>query len=50
MVRSYGETHREGHGTVEAEIGVNAVCHKPRTAKDCQQLPEARKKQGKVFP
>jgi hypothetical protein len=33
----------------EAEIAVRGVC-KLRIAKDCWQLPEARKRQRRVFP
>jgi len=31
------------------EVEIDLCCHKPRNAKDCWKLPEARRKQGRIL-
>lgn len=49
LMRRGRHTNIEGKGcvTVEAEIGVYSC--KPRSTKNCQQLPKARERQGKII-
>ena len=43
------QPHREGgRVTMEAETGV--MIYQPVKVKDCPQLPEARKRQGRILP
>ena len=43
-----GTQREEGHVETEAETGV--MWQEPRDTTDCQQIPEARKRQGKILP
>lgn len=45
---SRGTQKEEGHVKTEEDMGV--ILPLPMNTKDCQQIPEARKKQEKILP